>query len=62
MNDTGLVPHLSELETGPPHLFGEWDTSPAPRGPTGVYTVWRGDEFVYVGISYRDASEMSSTA
>ena len=62
VSDLGVTQDLSGLETGPLHLFGEWDNSPAPRGPTGVYTVWRGDEFVYVGISYRDATETTNKA
>ena len=51
---------LSPLETGDAHHFGDWSNSPAPRGPTGVYTVWRGAEFVYAGMAYRDAGDTAN--
>jgi hypothetical protein len=35
--------------------FSDWPNDQVPRRAAGVYTVWRGDEFIYVGMSGRGA-------
>lgn len=52
--------YLAELETGSLHHFSEWSTLTMESGFPGVYTIWRGSEFIYVGISYRAASETAN--
>jgi hypothetical protein len=32
--------------------FRDWPATHFEMGPSGVYTVWRGSEFIYVGMSY----------
>lgn len=49
-----MVP--TDLAQGQLHAFGDWPTTSVPKGPPGVYTVWRGVEFLYVGISWREPS------
>jgi hypothetical protein len=56
----GFGRYLSELEQGHLHKFAEWSTTSMVAGHPGVYTIWRGDEFIYVGISYRAAAETSN--
>jgi hypothetical protein len=41
------------LETGPLYWFRDWPNAAVPAVAAGVYTVWRGAEFVYVGMSRR---------
>lgn len=36
--------------------FASWPETPVPKGPPGVYTIWRADEFLYIGISWREPS------
>lgn len=55
---TGVVmrsklPPLAELERGQIHRFSEWSNTDCPRVAAGVYTIWRGSQFVYVGMSAR---------
>jgi hypothetical protein len=46
-----------ELVTGPRLHFSEWPDDRVPRQAAGVYTIWRNDQFVYVGMSGRGARE-----
>ncbi len=41
-----------DLEDGAPHGFSEWPANHFAIGPSGVYTIWSRDEFLYVGMSY----------
>jgi len=40
----------------PEFRFGDWPNRAVPRVAAGVYTVWRGDEFIYVGMAGRGLS------
>ena len=42
---------LDLLRSGPRYSFADWPVSEVPRIAAGVYTVWRGPELVYVGMS-----------
>ena len=42
---------LDLLRSGPRYSFADWPVSRVPRIAAGVYTVWRGPELVYVGMS-----------
>jgi len=44
---------LAELRGGPLYLFVDWPNPAVPNGRIGVYTVWRGDQLVYVGMAGR---------
>lgn len=46
---------VSELQR-----FGDWPSTSVPKGPPGVYTIWNGEWFLYVGISWKEPS-MTST-
>jgi hypothetical protein len=37
---------VRELEDGSEHSFGDWPPSHFEVGPTGVYTIWRGADFL----------------
>lgn len=43
------------LADGPVYRFADWPIASIPKGP-GVYTVWRADEFLYVGIAGREGA------
>lgn len=52
---TGTVGAVNSLQEGPGFRFADWPSDQVPRRAAGVYTVWRGDEFIYVGMSGRGA-------
>jgi len=43
---------IATLEDGPLRRFRDWPANDLEVGPSGVYTVWRGSSFLYVGMSY----------
>ena len=47
---------LRTLGHGELHHFADWRNDAVPSAP-GVYTVWRGDEFIYVGMAGRGLSD-----
>jgi hypothetical protein len=51
----GTVSSVQELAAGPLFEFADWPDDHVPRRAAGVYTVWRADEFLYVGMSGRGA-------
>ena len=42
-----------QLEKGPLYCFSDWPAGNIPEIAAGVYTIWRGTEFVYVGMAGR---------
>ena len=42
---------LGELRNGPLYQFADWPNPAVPNGRIGVYTVWRDDQLVYVGMA-----------
>jgi len=46
---------VNELQAEPLFRFADWPNDQVPRRAAGVYTVWRQDEFIYVGMSGRGA-------
>jgi hypothetical protein len=46
---------VDELASGPLFSFADWPNDLVPRRAAGVYTIWRGGEFIYVGMSGRGA-------
>ena len=49
------VSAMTVLVTGPLFRFADWPNEQVPRRAAGVYTIWRQEEFVYVGMSGRGA-------
>jgi len=49
--------HLESLAVGPRYRFADWPNTVMPRGPVGVYTVWLGASFLYVGMSWKEHTE-----
>jgi hypothetical protein len=47
---------LETLRTGDLRPFAHWPDPTVPRLAAGVYTIWRGEELVYVGMSGRGLS------
>ena len=47
---------IAALTEGPSHRFSDWPNPLVPRVAAGVYTIWRGGEFIYVGMSGRGLS------
>ena len=46
---------MNELQAGPAFKFADWPDDQVPRRAAGVYTVWRGAELIYTGMSGRGA-------
>jgi hypothetical protein len=44
---------LAELRDGPLYRFADWPNPEVSNGRIGVYTVWGGDELIYVGMGGR---------
>ena len=52
---------LRALHSGPLHRFADWPNPDVPAVAIGLYAVWRGPEFIYVGMAGR-ATEAVLTA
>jgi hypothetical protein len=44
---------LEDLKVGTLYSFADWPNPDVPNWQPGVYTVWDGDQFVYVGMAGR---------
>ncbi len=55
-----MVPSSDLLASGVSYSFAEWASTPVPKGPPGVYSIWRGDEILYVGMSWKEPSPTSA--
>lgn len=53
MDDTKAAILFKELEYGQIHNFRDWSKSIVPKVCAGVYTIWQGNQFIYVGMSGR---------
>ena len=42
-----------ELHSGESHRFADWSNEHVPAVAAGVYTIWDGDQFLYVGMAGR---------
>jgi hypothetical protein len=40
---------MNALVSGPVFRFAGWPNDQVPRRAAGVYTIWRHEEFIYVG-------------
>ena len=48
---------LEGLEGGPAHAFRDWPGTHFPVGPSGVYSIWNDDAFLYVGMAWAHRNE-----
>jgi hypothetical protein len=44
---------LATLQSGPLHRFADWPNPDVPAVAIGLYTIWRREEFIYVGLAGR---------
>jgi hypothetical protein len=44
---------LRRLESGAAHAFRDRPATHFEAGPSGVYTIWNGDTFLYVGMAWK---------
>jgi hypothetical protein len=42
---------IDQLAHGPLHRFADWPNAEVPKVAIGIYTVWRDEELLYVGIA-----------
>ena len=61
MTDNGNVA-LAELRDGPLYRFADWPNPAVPNGRIGVYTIWHGDQLIYVGMAGRALVPSSDTS
>lgn len=50
------------LRDGPLHHFQDWPPTDFTIGPSGVYTIWHGPEFLYVGMAWAHRGDTNGTA
>jgi hypothetical protein len=50
------------LEDGPAHAFRDWPATHFEIGPSGVYTVWHNELFLYVGMAWAHRDEANPGA
>ena len=51
MVESGDGAHLRALSSGELFKFSDWPNEAVPKREAGVYTVWRDDKLIYVGMS-----------
>ena len=52
---------ISHLFDGPEYSFQSRPDDPIPDSCAGVYTIWEGERFLYVGIAGRDLTKPSKS-
>jgi hypothetical protein len=50
---------LPDLESGPLHSFADWRHREIPAVAASVYTVWDGEDLIYVGVAGRSLTAES---
>ena len=53
---------LAALENGHPHRFADWPNPAVPKASAGVYTIWDGRQFIYVGMAGRGMNAIPDEA
>jgi hypothetical protein len=48
---------VKQLANGSLHRFADWPNPEVRRVAVGIYSIWRNEEFVYVGIAGRNSEE-----
>ena len=58
MTQTGNLSGLEELAAGQLFRFADWPIREVPPSP-GLYTIWQGEQFLYVGMAGRGTGTRS---
>jgi hypothetical protein len=48
--------NINSLASGPLYPFSGWPVAAVPEVAAGLYSIWKGDQFVYIGMSGRSAT------
>ena len=43
-----------ELNKQPVHWFSDWPNRDVPKGQPGVYLIYQGDRWIYIGMSFKN--------
>ena len=43
-----------ELNRQPVHRFADWPNRDVPKGQPGVYLIYQGDRWIYIGMSFKN--------
>jgi predicted GIY-YIG superfamily endonuclease len=43
-----------ELNQQPVHRFADWPNRDVPKGQPGVYLIYQGDRWIYIGMSFKN--------
>ena len=43
-----------ELNRQPVHRFADWPNRDVPKGKPGVYLIYQGDRWIYIGMSFKN--------
>ena len=55
--DTSDEAIIERLSRGTFYRFSDWPNSEVRRVAVGLYSIWRGEEFIYIGIGGRNSEE-----
>ena len=58
MTEAIAMDPLKELATGSLHSFRDWKACSVPHVAAGLYTIWRGSDFIYVGMAGRGLDQL----
>ena len=53
IEESELQEYLRELEREPIYRFADWPNPEVPHASAGAYTVWKGGDCLYAGMSGR---------
>jgi hypothetical protein len=53
---------VRQLEDGTPHRFSDWPADHFDAGPSGVYTIWNGQQLLYVGMAWAHRDDVNPKA
>lgn len=59
---TNFAAQRRALEDGPAHAFSDWPATHFEIGPSGVYSVWHEEAFLYVGMAWAHRDESNPRA
>jgi len=61
-NMIDLERYMRDLEDGAAHRFADWPAKHFETGPSGVYTIWKEDRFLYAGMAWAQRSDATPNA
>jgi predicted GIY-YIG superfamily endonuclease len=54
INQLNLEQLWDELNRQPVHRFADWPNRDVPKGQPGVYLIYQGDRWIYIGMSFKN--------